>query len=110
MNLRRSCFAVLLSGLLGAMAGAQSSPPVPQVQTNAQAPSPCNSSPSSTETAPSTRADAYYNYALGHLFEQQYESTNDAELATKAIDAYKKAYALDPASPIIGERLAEIYW
>jgi len=31
-------------------------------------------------------------------------------LAGKAIEAYKKAYAIDPQSPIIGERLAEMYW
>ena len=110
MNLRRSSFAALLSGLLSAVAGAQTSPPVSQVQSYAQAQSEGNTIAAATETAPSARADAYYNYALGHLFEQQYESTNDAELATKAIDAYKKAYALDPTSPIIGERLAEIYW
>ena len=60
--------------------------------------------------AHSSRAEAYYNYALGHVFEQQYESTNQPEFATQAIEAYKKAYALDPKSPIIGERLAEMYW
>ena len=47
---------------------------------------------------------------MGHLFEQQYETTNQPEFATQAIDAYKKAYALDPKSPVIGERLAEMYW
>src|SRR5579863_2375501 len=47
---------------------------------------------------------------MGHLFEQQYEATNQPEFATQAIDAYKKAYALDPKSPVIGERLAEMYW
>ena len=61
-------------------------------------------------SAPSPRAEAYYNYAMGHLFEQQYETTNQPEFATQAIDAYKKAYALDPKSPVIGERLAEMYW
>ena len=30
--------------------------------------------------------------------------------AAQAIDFYKKAYALDPKSPVIGERLAEMYW
>jgi len=35
---------------------------------------------------------------------------DSAEYATKSIDAYKKAYALDPKSPVIGERLAEMYW
>jgi tetratricopeptide (TPR) repeat protein len=56
------------------------------------------------------RADAYYNFTMGHLYELQYEQTSQPEYATKAIDAYKKAYAIDPKSPIIGERLAEMYW
>jgi tetratricopeptide (TPR) repeat protein len=56
------------------------------------------------------RADAYYNFTMGHLYELEYEQTSQPEFATKAIDAYKKAYALDPQSPIIGERLAEMYW
>lgn len=60
--------------------------------------------------ATSTRADAYYDFAMGHLYELQYEQTSQPEYATKAIDAYKKAYAIDPESPTIGERLAEMYW
>ena len=56
------------------------------------------------------RADAYYNFTMGHLYELQYEQTSQPDYATKAIDAYKKAYAIDPKSPIIGERLAEMYW
>ena len=47
---------------------------------------------------------------MGHIYEQQYENTSRAEYATQAIDFYKKAYALDPKSPVIGERLAEMYW
>lgn len=56
------------------------------------------------------RADAYYNFTLGHLYELQYEQTSQSEYATRAIEAYKQAYAMDPKSPIIGERLAEMYW
>ena len=56
------------------------------------------------------RADAYFNFTMGHLYELQYEQTSQPDYATKAIDAYKKAYAIDPKSPIIGERLAEMYW
>jgi tetratricopeptide (TPR) repeat protein len=56
------------------------------------------------------RADAYYNFTVGHLYELQFEQTSQHEYATRAIEAYKKAYALDPQSPIIGERLAEMYW
>src|SRR5437868_12457930 len=75
-----------------------------------------NPATSSTETTPgnsekeSARADAYYNYTMGHIYEQQYEASSNPDYATKAIEAYKKAYALDPKSPVIGERLAEMYW
>ena len=71
--------------------------------------SPSSASPRST-TSMTARADAYYEFAMGHLYELQYEQTSQPEYATKAIDAYKKAYAIDPESPIIGERLAEMYW
>ncbi|MGC1620834.1 MAG: tetratricopeptide repeat protein [Candidatus Acidiferrum sp.] len=109
MNLRRSSFAIFISSLLACAASAQTSPGV-QVQSPAPPQSDSSATTPQTELAPSPQADAYYNYSLGHLFEIQYESTNDAEYATKAIDAYKKAYALDPKSPVIGERLAEMYW
>ncbi|HEY2119703.1 MAG TPA: tetratricopeptide repeat protein [Candidatus Acidoferrum sp.] len=58
----------------------------------------------------SPRAETYYNFTLGHLYEIQYEQTSQSEYATRAIEAYKKAYSIDPKSPIIGERLAEMYW
>ncbi|HUL16026.1 MAG TPA: tetratricopeptide repeat protein [Terriglobales bacterium] len=63
-----------------------------------------------TGTADSPRADAYYDYTMGHIMEQEYESTSQPDFATQAIEFYKKAYALDPKSPVIGERLAEMYW
>ena len=69
---------------------------------------PADSSAPSAKTTP--RADAYYNFAIGHLYELQYEQTSQPDIASKAIEAYKKAYAIDPKSPIIGERLAEMYW
>src|ERR1700755_2442357 len=47
---------------------------------------------------------------MGHVDEQQLENTRKPEYATQAIEFYKKAYALDPKSPVIGERLAEMYW
>src|SRR5580700_8005902 len=66
--------------------------------------------PGSTSAKPSERAEAYYDFTMGHVYEQQYENTSKPEYATQAIDFYKKAYALDPKSPVIGERLAEMYW
>jgi tetratricopeptide (TPR) repeat protein len=78
----------------------------------AQTPAPSPSAPATPKAAdkPTPRADAYYNFAIGHLYELQYEQSSQSDLATKAIEAYKKAYTIDPQSPIIGERLAEMYW
>jgi tetratricopeptide (TPR) repeat protein len=57
-----------------------------------------------------SRADAYYYFTLGHYYQQEYEASNHAEDANRAIDFYKKAYALDPNSQQISEELAEIYF
>jgi tetratricopeptide (TPR) repeat protein len=80
----------------------------------ALAQTPPEQQPIEQKTTPSTkdtpRSDAYYHFTMGHIYEQQYETTSNAEYASKAIEAYKKAYALDPKSPVIGERLAEMYW
>jgi tetratricopeptide (TPR) repeat protein len=98
MNLRQISLALAFMGVSGAAAVAQA----PQEQ------------PLDPKTDPaikdSPRADAYYNFTMGHIYEQQYEATSSPEYATKAIEAYKKAYAIDPKSQVIGERLAEMYW
>src|SRR5260221_1478245 len=60
-------------------------------------------------TGPSSRGDAYFDFTMGHIYEQQYENTTKAEFASPAIDFYKKASALVPNSPGIAERLAQIY-
>lgn len=56
------------------------------------------------------RAEAYYAFTMGHLYEEFYETTSRTEYATLAIEFYKKAYELDPRSSVISERLAEIYF
>src|SRR5260370_8988236 len=98
MNLRQISLALVLTGLSSAAALAQA----PQEQLIDP-----KTSPSAVDSA---RAEAYYNFTMGHIYEQQYEATSSAEYATKAIEAYKKAYALDPKSQVIGERLAEMDW
>src|ERR1700685_3610806 len=120
MNLRRlAVAATLLSTLGGANSWAQQ--PAERQPEAAAAPAPQGQPPASPSatgvtragspaSAPSERADAYYNFTMGHVYEQQYENTSKAEYATQAIEFYKKAYALDPKSPVIGERLAEMYW
>src|SRR6266850_2455710 len=113
MNLLRITLAVVLTGAAGAAAMAQTPPdPLPEKKTDSPALMP--EQYVDAKTAPpekdSARAEAYYNFTIGHIYEQQYEATSNAEYATKAIEAYKKAYVLDPKSQVIGERLAEMYW
>ncbi len=106
MIFQRVVLAVLAAGLTGgavlcqtdSQAADQSSPGTELSNAGSEA----------AKTTP--RADAYYNFTLGHIYEQQYETTSKPEYASQAIEAYKKAYALDPKSPVIGERLAEMYW
>jgi tetratricopeptide (TPR) repeat protein len=62
-----------------------------------------------SQTDEAARADLYYYFAMGHLNEQQYELTGRSEQAAESIDFYKKALALQRGSPVIMERLAEIY-
>jgi len=69
--------------------------------------------PGQTSTAGSDaqrRSEIYYDFTMGHLYEQQYAASGGADDATQALQLYKDAFALDPSSPVIGERLAEMYF
>jgi len=112
MNLQKITVAALLTGFASTAAFAQAVPAgKPEAQSApAQVPAETKAAHPSDPGSDASRADAYYNYTMGHIYEQQYEATSSPEYATKAIEAYKKAYALDPKSPVIGERLAEMYW
>jgi tetratricopeptide (TPR) repeat protein len=113
MNIHRMTLLVVLSGVAGAASFAQAtqdSAPAKKSEPSAAAAGQLESPKNALLGAESARSEAYYNYTMGHIYEQQYEATSKAEYATKAIEAYKKAYALDPKSPVIGERLAEMYW
>src|SRR5256885_14272608 len=113
MNLRRLALAIVLTGTAGAAATAQT-PPSPAPEQKPDCPAVTQEQFAGPKTdfpeKDSARVEAYYNFTMGHIYEQQYEATSNAEYATKAIEAYKKAYALDPKSQVIGERLAEMYW
>jgi tetratricopeptide (TPR) repeat protein len=79
-----------------------------------QAPASTTTPPSAASGATSTanHAQALYYFTLGHMqelqFEEQYEATGKVDLSSDAIDSYKKALALEPNSPAIMERLAEV--
>jgi tetratricopeptide (TPR) repeat protein len=86
-----------------AQSGAAPKNPAP---TQEQAPAkPVQTSPLDT----STHADSYYYFTMGHLQELQFEATGRSESATESIESYKKALEIEPGSPVIMERLAEIY-
>jgi len=114
MTFRAITLTILLAGVGGSGVAAQS----PQEQLAAPQTAPVakdgattdHAKPQYTKAEDAGRADAYYYFTIGHIYEQQYEATSRTEYATQAIEAYKKAYALDPKSPVIGERLAEMYW
>ncbi len=110
MNLRNS---IILAGvaLFAAPLWAQDAKPaqdaVPAQSKTSQTPSNAgdkNSGPSDKDLA-----DAYFNFAMGHAEEEEYELTGRSENADQAVDYYKKALALDPESSVIIERLAETY-
>jgi len=113
MNLRLITLAVGLTGVAGAAVMAQT-PPSPALEQKSNTPAATQEQFAGPKTdlpeKDTARTEAYYNFTMGHIYEQQYEATSNAEYATKAIEAYKKAYALDPKSQVIGERLAEMYW
>ena len=105
MNFLKTNAFLISTLVLSSFASAQA--PAPPVQHQARVETGAQEPPAS---ATSSRAEAYFAYTMGHIAEQQYEATSRSEYATQAIEFYKKAYALDPKSPVIGERLAEMYW
>ncbi len=113
MKLQRINLLAITLGLAGAPGFAQTPgtpPPENKSQAPATAQNPAAGTTEGNSEKDSARGDAYYYYTMGHIYEQQYEASSNPDYATKAIEAYKKAYALDAKSPVIGERLAEMYW
>ena len=97
----------ILTFIIGpAIARAQTPSATPGERQGTAMPAPA---PPQAQITESARADEFYYFAIGHLDEQQYEITGRSELATQSIESYKKALEIAPASPVIMERLAEIY-
>jgi len=112
MNLQRITLLAVSMSVAAAASGQTPQNPGTDKQSDSfpQSQNPAVDAKTALADKDSSRAEAYYNYTMGHIYEQQYETTSNPEYATKSIEAYKKAYALDPKSPVIGERLAEMYW
>ncbi|MBV9438251.1 MAG: tetratricopeptide repeat protein, partial [Acidobacteria bacterium] len=63
-----------------------------------------------TPPAKRDRAQAYYHYALAHMYEEMVSMYGHSEYASKAIDEYKLALANDPGSEELNAGLAELYF
>ncbi|MBV9670115.1 MAG: tetratricopeptide repeat protein, partial [Acidobacteriales bacterium] len=64
--------------------------------------------PASSSTA--QRADAYYHFALAHMYEEQVALYQRSEYAERAIEEYKLALAADPNNSYLNAGLAELYF
>jgi len=100
---------ILGTAVLGVFFGATIAQAHPAGQAQSPAQIQAQSAAASKPADQSLQGDAYYYFTLGHLQELQYETTSSADLATQAIESYKKALEFEPGSAVILERLAEIY-
>jgi len=98
--------AIVFAGLMAAaVAGGRAS-----AQAKATPPADVSAEQKFSQPDPSKRSEALYDFAMGHLNEVYFVNTNESSYANAALDFYKKAYALDPNSQVIGEHLAEMYY
>lgn len=79
-----------------------------------QAPAQKSAPEAAQKLAPQGDADrqgeAYFNFSMGHYYEELYEDSGRSEHSNLSIEHYKKAYAIQPRINVIGERLAEMYY
>ncbi|MGB6198353.1 MAG: tetratricopeptide repeat protein [Candidatus Acidiferrales bacterium] len=120
MKLSSYLLAISLVVPAGALA-AQETPRAPIVPPLSAAPASAPASTSANAPAsssagtagaltPQARATAYFDFTIGHYYQMEYEVTSSSDDADQAIDYFKKAFELDPASDVIGEQLAEMYF
>jgi len=55
------------------------------------------------------KAEAYYHYALAHMYEEMGVAYNRQEYLSKALEEYKLAMQNDPTSPFLSAELADLY-
>jgi tetratricopeptide (TPR) repeat protein len=84
--------------------------PTPSAQTPEQT-SPPAGDQSAAATAPKqpSQAEAYYHYALAHMYEEMVSMYGRSDYANKAIDEYRLAIDNDPDSDYLNAALAELY-
>ncbi|HET9099489.1 MAG TPA: tetratricopeptide repeat protein, partial [Acidobacteriaceae bacterium] len=100
-----------------AIAQTNSTPAATPLKAPASVPVPAAAPPStSSQTSPAPagetgkRAQSYYHFALGHLYEESAEQYGRPELAVQAIEQYKLAITRDPDSVFLQNTLADTYF
>ena len=72
-----------------------------------QTPSPAQSA---ADSKASDKAAAYYNFSMGHLYAELAGAFgNRSDYTNKAIDFYRQAMKLDPATSFLSEELTDLY-
>jgi len=67
-------------------------------------------SPSTSDPKVSDKANAYYNFAMGHLYAELAGAFgNRSDYTNKAIDYYRQAMKLDPTASFLSEELTDLY-
>ena len=89
----------------------QQEPGPPAVTPDQQAPQSDQPAASTPTTAPKepNQAEAYYHYALAHMYEEMVSMYGRSDYANKAIDEYRLAIENDPNSDYLNAGLAELY-
>ena len=62
----------------------------------------------SAKAAPN-KAEAYYHYALAHMYEEMGMAYNRQDYLNRALEEYKLAMQNDPTSPFLSAELADLY-
>jgi tetratricopeptide (TPR) repeat protein len=65
--------------------------------------------PAPTADNSDTRAAAYYNFAMGRLYNELAQAEGNHEDVNKAIQYYQEALKLDPSAHVIFEELTDLY-
>ncbi len=77
----------------------------------AKTPAPnANAGASDADANSNHRAEAYYHFMMGHLYEDSATESGNADLATQAVEQLKLAMDYDPKSPFLQNSLADLYF
>ena len=72
----------------------------------------CQSTPEAATTDPAVadKANAYYNFAMGHLYAELAGAFgNRGDYTNKAIEYYRQAMKLDPSASFLSQELTDLY-